>query len=88
MAIKRVNPTSAGRRFQTYSGFDEITKKTPEKSLIKMLKKSGGRKIKNQGDSHKSQAKKKNLYQKYGWAFAQTNSAEKPAAREKIKNRS
>ena len=43
MAIKRVNPTSAGRRFQTYPGFDEITKTTPEKSLIKMLKKSGGR---------------------------------------------
>lgn len=43
MAIKRVNPTSAGRRFQTYSGFEEITKTKPEKSLIKMLKKSGGR---------------------------------------------
>ena len=43
MGIKRVNPTSAGRRFQTFSTFEEITKTTPEKSLIKILKKSGGR---------------------------------------------
>lgn len=43
MAIKRVNPTSAGRRFQTYPGFDEITKDKPERSLVKILKKSGGR---------------------------------------------
>ena len=35
MAIKRVNPTSSGRRFQTYAAFDEITKKTPEKALVK-----------------------------------------------------
>jgi large subunit ribosomal protein L2 len=43
MAIKRVNPTSAGRRFQTYSSFDEITKKKPERQLITIRKESGGR---------------------------------------------
>ena len=43
MAVKRVKPTSAGRRFQTYSTFEEITKTRPEKSLVKILKKSGGR---------------------------------------------
>ncbi|MBF0449570.1 MAG: 50S ribosomal protein L2 [Candidatus Magnetomorum sp.] len=43
MAVKRVKPTSPGRRFQVYSAFDEITKKTPEKSLIKKIKKTGGR---------------------------------------------
>ncbi len=43
MAVKRVNPTSPGRRFQTYSTFDEITKTAPEKSLIRIMKKSGGR---------------------------------------------
>ena len=43
MAVKRVKPTSPGRRFQTYSTFEEITKSTPEKSLVKILKKSGGR---------------------------------------------
>ncbi len=43
MAVKRVNPTSPGRRFQTYSAFEEVSKTTPEKSLIEILKKSGGR---------------------------------------------
>ncbi len=43
MAVKRVSPTSPGRRFQTYATFEEITKKAPEKSLIQILKKSGGR---------------------------------------------
>jgi ribosomal protein L2 len=43
MAVKRVKPTSPGRRFQTYSTFEEITKSAPEKSLVKILKKSGGR---------------------------------------------
>lgn len=43
MAIKRVNPTSAGRRFQTFSDYSEITKKSPEKQLLKIIKKSGGR---------------------------------------------
>jgi large subunit ribosomal protein L2 len=43
MGIKRVKPTSAGRRFQTFSDFKEITKSEPEKSLVKILKSSGGR---------------------------------------------
>ncbi|MEN8244198.1 MAG: 50S ribosomal protein L2 [Thermodesulfobacteriota bacterium] len=43
MATKRVKPTSPGRRFQTYATFEEITRTTPEKSLLKNLKKSGGR---------------------------------------------
>lgn len=43
MAIKRVNPTSSGRRFQTFSDYNEITKKSPERQLLKIIKKSGGR---------------------------------------------
>ena len=43
MAVKKVKPTSPGRRFQEYSTFEEITKTTPEKSLLKVLRKSGGR---------------------------------------------
>ncbi len=43
MAVKKVKPTSAGRRFQGYASFDNITKKKPEKSLLRTLKKSGGR---------------------------------------------
>ena len=43
MAIKKVKPTSPGRRFQTYSTFEEITSTTPEKSLLRPLRKTGGR---------------------------------------------
>lgn len=44
MGIRKVNPTSAGRRFQTYATFEEITTgNNPEKSLLESLKKSGGR---------------------------------------------
>lgn len=47
MAIKEVKPTSPGRRTQTYSTFEEITRTTPEKSLLSPLPKTGGRN--NQG---------------------------------------
>jgi large subunit ribosomal protein L2 len=43
MDIRRVKPTSPGRRFQSYASFEEITKKKPEKSLLRIIKKSGGR---------------------------------------------
>ena len=43
MALRKRKPTSAGRRFQTVSDFSEITKKTPEKSLLAPKSKTGGR---------------------------------------------
>jgi len=43
MRVKKVKPTSPGRRFQMYSTFDEITRTTPEKSLLRVAKKTGGR---------------------------------------------
>ncbi len=43
MALRKVKPTSPGRRFQTYDTFEEITESHPERSLIRPLKKSGGR---------------------------------------------
>jgi len=43
MATKKVKPTSPGRRFQTYESFGELTKTKPEKRLLKVIKKSGGR---------------------------------------------
>lgn len=45
MAVKKVKPTSPGRRAQVYSTFDEITTTTPEKSLLKPIRKSGGRNV-------------------------------------------
>ncbi len=43
MPIKKVKPTSPGRRFITFADFAEITKTEPEKSLTVGLTKSGGR---------------------------------------------
>ncbi len=43
MGIKIYKPTSAGRRGMTTPTFEEITKKTPEKSLLVHLKKHAGR---------------------------------------------
>jgi large subunit ribosomal protein L2 len=43
MPIKKVKPTSPGRRFITFSDFAEVTKTEPEKSLTVGLTKSGGR---------------------------------------------
>ena len=43
MALKRTKPTSPGRRFQTYDTYDDVTKSSPERSLLRPLKKSGGR---------------------------------------------
>jgi large subunit ribosomal protein L2 len=43
MALKTYKPTSPGRRSQTGSTFEEITKAKPEKALVKSLKKTGGR---------------------------------------------
>ncbi len=43
MGIKYYKPTTAGRRFASVSDFSEITRAEPEKSLLKPLKKTGGR---------------------------------------------
>jgi len=43
MAVRKLKPTSAGRRFQTVSDFEEITRTTPEKSLTVGLTKKSGR---------------------------------------------
>lgn len=43
MAIKKYNPTSPARRFMTVSDFAEITKKSPERSLLAKKDKHAGR---------------------------------------------
>ncbi len=61
MAIKKIKPTSPGRRFQRYSAFNEITSTTPEKCLLKIIKKTGGRNVngritcRHHGGGHKRQ---------------------------------
>jgi large subunit ribosomal protein L2 len=43
MPIRHYKPTSPGRRFQTVSTFEEITVTKPERSLLRPIKKTGGR---------------------------------------------
>ena len=43
MAVRKLKPTSAGRRFQTVSDFEEITRTRPEKSLTVGLTQKAGR---------------------------------------------
>ena len=43
MAIRKYKPTTPGRRASSVSEFDEITRSTPEKSLLRPLSKTGGR---------------------------------------------
>ena len=43
MAIRKINPTSPGQRGMTKSDYSEITTSTPEKSLLKPIKKHAGR---------------------------------------------
>lgn len=59
MPIRKLNPTSPGVRAKTISGFDEITKSTPEKSLLVSIPRKGGRNnngritAKRRGGGHK-----------------------------------
>jgi large subunit ribosomal protein L2 len=59
MAVKVFKPTSAGRRDMTGPSFEEITRSTPERSLISGMRKSGGRNfrgkvtIRHRGGGHK-----------------------------------
>ncbi len=43
MGIRKFRPMTAGTRFRSVSDFDEITRQTPERSLVEALPKSGGR---------------------------------------------
>jgi large subunit ribosomal protein L2 len=61
MPLRKRNPTSAGRRFQTVSDFAEVTTSKPEKSLLAPLPGSGGRNAygrrtaRHRGGGHKHQ---------------------------------
>ena len=43
MAIRKSKPTTPGRRGSSGADFVEVTRSTPEKSLVRPLSKSGGR---------------------------------------------
>jgi large subunit ribosomal protein L2 len=43
MAVRKFKPVTPGQRRKVISTFEEITRNTPEKSLVKPMKRSGGR---------------------------------------------
>lgn len=59
MPTKTYKPTSPGRRDMSVSTFEEITRTSPEKSLLRPLKKKGGRNfrgkitVRHKGGGHK-----------------------------------
>lgn len=59
MGIRQFRPTSAGTRFRSVSDFEEITRSEPEKSLVRPLRKRGGRNnhghltMRHRGGGHK-----------------------------------
>ncbi|MCP5024034.1 MAG: 50S ribosomal protein L2 [bacterium] len=59
MGIRKYKPTSAGRRHGSVLDYNEITKTKPEKSLLRPLKKTGGRNnhgritVRHRGGGHK-----------------------------------
>jgi len=59
MGIKKFKPTSPGRRFMTVETFEDVTRDTPERSLVAPLKRNGGRNnygritTRHQGGGHK-----------------------------------
>src|SRR3982751_5985013 len=59
MAIRKYKPTTPGRRGSSVADFAEITRSTPEKSLLVRLPRKGGRNVhgrittRHQGGGHK-----------------------------------
>jgi len=61
MPLRKRKPTSSGRRFQTVSDFSEVTKTSPERTLVSPLPKKAGRNThgritsRHKGGGHKRQ---------------------------------
>ena len=59
MAIKKLKPNTPGQRHRSVSGFETITKKSPEKNQLEPIKRKGGRNnsgritVRHQGGGHK-----------------------------------
>src|SRR2546428_6546622 len=87
MAIRKPKPTSPGRRFSTYPDFSEITKTTPEKSLVEGLKKSGGRNSYGRKTSRHRGGGAKRLYRKIDFKRRKDDIPAKVAAIEYDPNR-
>jgi large subunit ribosomal protein L2 len=88
MPIRKPKPTSPGRRFVSYADFAEITKTTPEKSLVEGLKKSGGRNSYGRKTSRHRGGGAKRLYRRIDFKRRKDGIPAKVAAIEYDPNRS
>ena len=64
MSIRQFRPMTAATRFRSVSGFDEITRGTPEKSLVEPLPKTGGRNNKGHITSRRRGGGHKQMYRR------------------------
>ena len=60
MATRKINPTSPGQRGMTRPDFAENTTQTTEKSLLKTVKKNGGRNNKGRNTKQPIRRRHKN----------------------------
>ncbi|MDH4176116.1 MAG: 50S ribosomal protein L2 [Thermoleophilia bacterium] len=88
MAVRKYKPTSPGRRFMTTAAFDEITKSTPEKSLLEPLSKTGGRNNKGRITTRHHGGGHKRRYRKIDFKRVKDQVPAKVAAIEYDPNRS
>jgi large subunit ribosomal protein L2 len=67
MSIKKFRPITPGTRFRSVSGFDEITRSTPEKSLLEPLRSQGGRNNQGHVTSRYKGGGHKRMYRVIDW---------------------
>jgi large subunit ribosomal protein L2 len=85
--IRKPKPTSPGLRFVSYPDFAEITKTTPERTLVEGLKKSGGRNANGRKTSRHRGGGAKRLYRKVDFKRRRDGIPAKVAAIEYDPNR-
>ncbi len=88
MGIKQYKPTSPGRRFQSCSDFEEITKSRPEKKLVRPLRRTGGRNCYGRMTSRHIGGGHKRMYRVIDFRREKTDIPAKVAAIEYDPNRS
>src|ERR1700733_13350752 len=87
MPVRKPKPTSPGLRFVSYPDFAEITKSSPEKTLVEGLKKSGGRNSYGRKTSRHRGGGAKRLYRKIDFKRRKDDIPAKVAAIESAPNR-
>jgi large subunit ribosomal protein L2 len=82
MAVRKFKPVTPGQRRKVISTFDEITRNTPEKSLVKPIKSTGGRNssgrmtMRYMGGGHKKRYRVIDFHREKDGMFAEVKSIE------------